>query len=46
MTLNVFAATLALNNKEIQKNSERIKIKLFIDKYNWKEMYYSSRKNN
>ena len=24
MTLNVFAATLALNNKEIQKNSERI----------------------
>ena len=47
MTLNVFAAALALNDKEIQKNSERIlKIKLFIDKCNWKEMYYSSRKNN
>ena len=47
MTLNAFAAALALNDKEIQKNSERIlKIKLFIDKCNWKEMYYSSRKNN
>ena len=41
-----YAATLALNHKEIRIHSKRIsKIKSFMDKYNWKEINFSSGKN-
>ena len=42
-----YSVTLALNQKEIDKNSERItKSKLFIDKYNWKGTNYPSEKDD
>ena len=42
-----YAITVALNCEEIGKNPERItKIKSFINKYNWKEIEFPSRKND
>ena len=41
-----YVATVALNNKEIGRNSQRIsKINLFINKYIWKVINYSSGKD-
>ena len=40
------AATVAIDHEEIGANSQRIpKIKLFINKYNWKGINYPSGKN-
>ena len=42
-----YAITVALNCEEIGKNAERItKFKSFINKYSWKEIEFSSRKND
>ena len=42
-----YATTLALNHKEIGKDSGRItKIKPFIDKYDWEGIDYPSEKDN
>ena len=42
-----YAATLALNHKEIGKDSRRItKIKPFIDKYNWEGVNYPLEKDD
>ena len=42
-----YAAVLALNHKEIRKDSGRItKTKIFIDKYNWEERNYPSEKDD
>ena len=42
-----YATALALNRKEIGKHPERIiKIKLFIDKYEWERKNHQSEKDN
>ena len=42
-----YAITVALNHQNIKNNPERIaKIKTFINHYNWKEIDFSSHKNN
>ena len=39
--------TVALNHKETGKNREKIsRIKLFIDKHNWKVINYPSKKDD
>ena len=41
------AVTIALNHEEIGKHSERMtKIKLFINKYDWKRTKFPSEKDN
>ena len=42
-----YAVTVAVNHKEIQKHAERItKIKPFINKYKWKGINFSSKKDD
>ena len=42
-----YAVTVALNHKEIGKNTEKIiKIKTFINKYKWEEINFPSAKDN
>ena len=42
-----YAATVALNYQKIKSNPERIsKIKLFIERYDWKEINFPSHKND
>ena len=42
-----YAATVALNYEEIKWNPERVSnIKPFINKYNWKGIYYPSKKDD
>ena len=42
-----YAMTVALDHKNIVKDLQRIsKIKLFINKYNWKEINFPPRKND
>ena len=41
-----YAVTVALNHEEIQKDPQRIlKIKPFINKYNWEGINFSSKKD-
>ena len=42
-----YAVTAALNHEQIKKNPQRIlKIKVFIDQYNWKETDFPSQKED
>ena len=42
-----YAVSVALNNEEIKKNSQRpAKIKLFINKYNWEGINFPSEKDD
>ena len=42
-----YAVTVALNHKNIAKDSQRIsQIKPFIDQYNWKEITFPSHKKD
>ena len=42
-----YATRLAINHKEIRKNSERTsRNKYFTDKYNWKDINYPSEKDD
>ena len=42
-----YAATVALDDEEIAKNPERItKLKPFINKYNWEEVNFPSKKDD
>ena len=42
-----YTLTIALNHKQIKKDPRRIsKIKPFIDQYDWKEIDFSSHKND
>ena len=43
MNASKYATTAALNHKETKKDPQRIlKIKSFIDQYNWKEIEFPS----
>ena len=42
-----YTVTVALNHEEKKKNAQRItKIKSFINKYNWKEINFPSKKDD
>ena len=41
-----YALTVALNHEEIKKDPQKIKVKPFINKYNWEGINFPSGKND
>ena len=44
--LSIHFLTVALNHEKVGKNSQKIKIKPFIDKYSWEGINFPSEKDD